>query len=308
MQHVFNSLAPVFIIVALGWGLRCLGFLQPATVKATNRLVYYLALPCLLFGVMATNEADLTGRGDVLALALGVTVAGILAAYAFASVLRLPGGAVGTFVQAGFRGNLAFVGLAVLNYSTPAGAPDPLPLAAIVLTVMVIFYNIVGVVVLLLSRHRFGPEALVKVAAQLATNPLIIACVAGGVWAALRLPMPVAAERTLEALGRMSLPLALLAIGATLEPGRAGGSLPAVLAASLIKLGLLPALGWLAGRWAGLSPVEMRVMLVFLATPTAAAAYVLAEQLGGPRELAAGSVAVSTLLSMVSLSAVLLVV
>ena len=78
--------------------------------------------------------------------------------------------------------------------------------------------------------------------------------------------------------------------------------------ASLLKVGVAPLLGWPLARWAGLSPDEMRITLLFLAAPTAAASFTLAGKLGGDEALAASSVVLSTVLSIVSLSAVLALV
>ena len=68
---------------------------------------------------------------------------------------------------------------------------------------------------------------------------------------------------------------------------------------------MVPLLGWPLARWAGLSPDEMRITLLFLACPTAAASFTLAGKLGGDEALAASSVVLSTALSIASLSAVL---
>jgi hypothetical protein len=66
--------------------------------------------------------------------------------------------------------------------------------------------------------------------------------------------------------------------------------------------------GWPLARAAGLFPDEMRITLLFLACPTAAASFTLAGKLGGDEALAASSVVISTLLSVLSISAVLALV
>jgi hypothetical protein len=302
-MEVFNSLAPVFLIVALGVVLRVLGFLTPPAVESINKLVYWVGLPCLLFEKVARARVDLTGRTDAIFAVLAVTTLCLLAAWFVGRLQRMSGPNLASLVHAAFRGNLAFVGLAVLFYSRHPGAPDPMPLGVIVLTCMVAYYNVVGVTVLLLGRHRFNLQTVLRMPLQLAANPLILSSVGGLLFVWLKLPLPTAAARTLEALGEIGLPLALLAIGATLNPGLIRRHVAPVLGGSLIKVLFAPLAGWLLARSIGLDGVETRIALVFLACPTAAAAYVLADQLGGDRELTAGIVALSTLLSTLSLSA-----
>jgi len=78
--------------------------------------------------------------------------------------------------------------------------------------------------------------------------------------------------------------------------------------ALLLAVAVTPLLTWPLARWVGLAPDEMRVALLFLATPTAAASFTLAGKLGCDEALAASSVVISTLLSIVSLTAVLVLV
>jgi len=59
------------------------------------------------------------------------------------------------------------------------------------------------------------------------------------------------------------------------------------------------------GLLVGLTPQEMRMALIYLATPTAVMSFVMAEQLGGDARLSADAVVVSTVLSLPALVAVL---
>jgi predicted permease len=301
-MNVFNSLAPVFCIVLLGAALRACGFLNQAGIAPVNRLVYWVGMPCLLFGEVARSDMAFAGRWDAIGAVLAATIACLALAWSIGRALGLRGPALASMAHAAFRGNLAFVGLAVLHYSAPADGPDPMPLAVIVLTIMVAFYNAAGVTVLLLGRHRLSFSALGRIAGSVASNPLLLSSLGGLAYRWLVPTLPIAADRTLEALGQISLPLALLAIGVQLDLGRMRGGWGAVLVASSIKVIVGPACVWLLARWIGLDALEQRVAVIFMACPTAAASYVLADQLHGDREVTAGIVALSTLLSIGSLS------
>jgi hypothetical protein len=134
-----------------------------------------------------------------------------------------------------------------------------------------------------------------------ARNPLVLACAAGLTWAALELPRPEAAVRTLDTVGRMALPLALLGIGATLSPEALRGRLADPLWATVLKVGLAPVAGYIAGRFLEMDPAHLSVALIFLACPAAAASYVMADQMDADADLAGGIIVISTALSLVSL-------
>lgn len=307
-MHVFHSLAPVFAILALGFALRRLGFVTPDLIRGTNRLVYWIGLPCVLFAKISDAPIRPGERGDAILVLLCCTAVCMAAGYLAAWCFGARGGTVGTVVQAAFRGNLAFVGLPVIIYSSAHGDADPtVPVAVILLSALVPLYNIFAVTALLASQHRLGAAAVRKVLLELATNPLVLAALGGVAWSLGGLSMPISLGRTLDALGQMALPLALLGVGAGLELRRVRDrDRGLTILASLIKVGLGPAAGYLLAGIVGLSPVETRIVCVYLACPTAAASYVLADQLGGERSLAAGTVALSTVLSLASLSLALL--
>jgi hypothetical protein len=105
----------------------------------------------------------------------------------------------------------------------------------------------------------------------------------------------------------VTLPLALLSIGGvlTLKGLRDHGRLSLV--ACGFKLVALPAAGWILMNAFGVSGVPFKMGILFLSLPTSTALYVLSSQLNSDTELASAAIALSTLISILSLSAALLV-
>ena len=304
---ILNTLAPVFLLIAAGAALQATKFVSPGFLKEANRVTYWLGLPALLFSQLAGSFRDAGGAGLMLTVMLGATVLVIFAAYGVARLLRVPGAAAGTFVQGGFRGNLAFVGLPVI-FSLPDS-----PLAwgvsartAAVLTVapMMVFYNIGGVVVLLLSQHPPGWGMVRPFARQLATTPPLLATLAGIIWALAGWTLPPAVDKALAALGEMALPLGLLGVGGSLVTVKLGARWHAPLGSALVKTVLSPLLGWAVGRALGLGAAEMKMVLILMATPTAIVSYTMALELKGDEPIAAGTISLSVLTSLVSLAVI----
>lgn len=307
-MQILNTLAPVFLLIAVGAGLQKSAFVSADFLKEANRVTYWLGLPALLFSQLATSFHQGEGAGVMLGAMFGATCLLVLASYGGAWLLRVPGPAVGTFVQAGFRGNLAFVGLPII-YSLPdtplAGGMSVRTAAVVTVAPMMVFYNTAGIVVLLLSQHELSWRMLRPFAKQLATTPPLVATFAGMVFAMAGWTLPSAVDKTFAALGEMALPLGLLGVGGSLVTARLGAHWPRPFGAALLKTVLSPVLGWVVGRALGLGGLELKVVTILMACPTAVVSYTVALELKGDEALASGSIVLSVFTSLLSLAAVL---
>ncbi|MFW5996849.1 MAG: AEC family transporter [Lentisphaeria bacterium] len=308
---VFSTLAPVFLIVALGAVLIQTGFVHRDLFNHTNRLVYWVGLPALLFYKTAEIPSDL-GEVVKIVIVLSAGLAGcLLLGYIVSLVWRMPAVIRGTFVQGAFRGNLAYVGLPVVLYAISGSESAGEGIAFLAIAPLIPLYNFAAVLVLSEGRGKSaadeekGGGAMAGVLWRILTNPLIIACVAGLLYSMAGLKLPAFVSRTCEAIGQMALPLALLGIGATLTFGAVKGVTGKSLAAASIKTLGAPLFGFMVASALQLSSLEMRIALLYLACPTAVTSYVMAQQMGGDDRLATGIVVVSTLMSAVSLWLVL---
>ncbi|MBC7365329.1 MAG: AEC family transporter [Undibacterium sp.] len=304
---ILNTLAPVFLLIAIGTGLQASGFLSAGFLKEANRVTYWLGLPALLFTQLVGSLHGAGGATGMLGGMLLATGGVIAVGYLVAGMMGVGEGVAGTFVQGAFRGNLAFVGLPIIYAMPDVTVVGGISLrAAAVLTVapMMVVYNVAGVMVLLLSQHRLGWAMLRPFLRQLATTPPLIASLAGIAFALLGWQLPVAVNRAFISLGEMALPLGLLGVGGSLVTVKFGGAWRAPLAAALLKTAVAPALGWVAGRWLGLGAVELKTMMIFLATPSAVISYTMAVQMKGDEMLASGAIVLSTLTSVVTLAVI----
>ncbi len=308
-MHIINTLAPVFLLIALGAVLRKARFLSAELITGLNRLVYWVGLPALLFYKIAIADYDFQTAGRTFMVVFLGMLASIVAAYIIAYLLRVPAASIGTFVQGAYRGNLLYIGLPIIIYSFHGSqnAEQMQNTAAIVLGFIVPFYNILAVIVLLASQHKIDRHIFTKIFRSVLANPLLIACVAGIIYSASALKIPIAAARTIEAVGQMALPLALLAIGATLAQGQITGQKNFAFIASIIKIALTPLIGFCFALLIGLGGGETRIALIYLACPTAVLSFIMAENLGGDAKMAAAIVFISTVLSIISIGIVVAV-
>ena len=306
-MQIINILAPVFLIIVLGVLLKRTNFLSAEFVSGLNNLVYWIGLPCLLFYEIVIAKYDGVAAKTTFLVVLGGMAGSIVAGYLIAGLLKIPAGAVGTFVQGAFRGNLMYIGLPIVLYSFAFDTQKEAMTntAVLVLAFIIPIYNIAAVIVLLASQHRIDRLIFGKILGQLVTNPLVIATAAAFLYKWAFGDLHLWLGRTISAIGNIALPLALLGIGGTLAEGKIAGRQGPALVASVIKCFVTPAVGLLLVYLLGLNSNEARIALIYLACPAAVVSYVMADQLEGDPKMAAATVLVSTCISVLSLGAVL---
>jgi predicted permease len=305
---VLNTLVPLLALITLGSALRRWNFAPPSFFREANRLLYWIAMPALLFYQTAEATIQAGAALRVFLTLLAGMAASIGIGYLVALLLRLPRMSVGAFVQGAYRSNLAYVGLPVVLLSLAASRGQPISdgdsLAVLSIAFLIPVYNLTAVVVLLAGRP-VEPEAgraAHQMVRAMATNPLVLSCAAGLLFLVFDWKLPPVVRQTCATLGQMGTPLALLSIGASLTFASLRYRLVPTSVASLLKVAVGPMIGYLVARWLGLSPMELRVALIFLACPTAAASYVMAQQLGSDDRLAGSIIVISTILSFPALA------
>jgi hypothetical protein len=289
MLTTFGALAPVFLLIALGWLLRARGFPGEAFWPAAERLVYYLLFPALLF--LTTASSELAGF-RVLPVAAAL-IGAILAVGALALALRpwLGVGDAGltTVFQGAIRNN-TYVGLGATG--TLYGDAG-LAVLGIVIFVVVATVNLLAVMALIYYGSK--PAGRRELLGSVARNPLILACLLGFTLNSLGVDLTGVPRDTLAILGQASLTLGLLCVGAGLELAHLGRNRLAALATCVLKLVLMPAATALACRLFGIEGLTAAVAVLFTAGPISASSYVLARQLGGDAPLMAGLITLTTI-------------
>jgi predicted permease len=293
MITIALSIAPIFLLILMGYGLRRGGIPSDEFWTLTDRLVYFVLMPALFFVMIAkTDLSDPNLIPFSATLYAGFFVA-VGAATALAIFLRYPGAQATSILQGASRFN-TFISLAVAE--TLYGSPG-LQLAVLGAAVLVPVVNltVVGLFSVLLPRP--GSPVVLGAAKSLATNPLILSILAGVAvnglgWA----PIPVLHD-TLSVLGQAALPIMLLCVGASLKlRGLSADLVPMAIAAG-IKLIVFPILIMGVALAFGLPPLTAQVALIYGALPTGVAAYTLARQMGGDAPLMAAMITVQTLMA-----------
>lgn len=289
-----NATVPMFCIMVLGYLLRRYTPLMPESfADAMNTFVFKVALPVQLFENLSTSDFHTIWDGGVVVFCFLVSLASILILLALSYFLR-DRSLQAEFIQAGYRGSQALLGAALMQ--NIYGSTGPL---ALVLIGAVPLYNVAAVVLLTLMTPggHLDRRTAAKTVRGIVTNPIILGIAAGLVWSLLRLPQPVMLQRGVESLAATATPLGLLALGASIDLGRAVGCWRPTLMATAFKLVLFAAAFLPLAVVLGYREEVLVVVLIMLASPTTVSCFSMARSMGHDGTLSSGAVMLTTLLS-----------
>ena len=289
---------PILVILILGVVLRRIGILTDAFVQAGSRLVFNVALPTLLFISISTTDFDQAANAGLILYGVLATLVVFVLAEWMASKTVHPPEDRGVVVQGAFRSNMGIIGLA---YCVNAYGDAGLVAASLYLGLVTIVFNILAVITL--NRALSKRRGLGDILRGIVTNPLIIGIVLALPVSYFELRLPAIALQSGRYFAEMTLPLALLCTGASLNFASLRDELSNTLQASVLKLIAVPVLITTGGMLLGFRGIELGVLFLMSAAPTAAASYVMVRAMNGNAVLAANIIALTTLGSIVATSA-----
>lgn len=139
-------------------------------------------------------------------------------------------------------------------------------------------------------------------------TPSIIAMMAAFIFLGFGVKIPYPLDKGLNIIGGLTTPLSMIVIGETLAAAKLKNILSDgwIYMVSSVRLLLLPAIAYLLFFW--LSPPEMalRILVLLVGMPCAAATTIFAQQFGGDTKLASGIVFMSTIFSIGTIPLIIL--
>lgn len=305
MISILAIVLPVFALVFAGWLVRQLGVMGPHATSELNRFVVYLALPALLFDIVAGSNWHTLWQPHFVA----VFTISTMAVFALTVALHA--------WRSGFDADAPVLGLATA-YPNTGYLGFPLLLAALgpssntltlIATIIVACILFAAAIVLIEVRLHAGShpmQVLGKVVRSLAKNPLIVAPVLAAFFPATGFAVPHPVEVFLKLLGAAASPCALVGLGLFLAQDRPPSERSHNgLTASLVVLKLIiqPALAWLLAVTVFPLNAPARHAAVLLAMlPTGTGPFMLAEFYGREAGLTARVILISTIVSIITIS------
>ena len=314
----FNAIAPVVLLILLGYWLKCRGFLSRDFLQKGNWLVFHVTLPSMLF----INVYKLGSLGDVnwrillfcLAMILALFALGFFYSMAVSREKRYRG----VIWQSTFRSNFAILGVAI---ASALGGGEAETMASVAATTCSALFNVLAVVSLSCFSGAEGQHSVKGAVKKIVRNPLIIGGVLGfgcllireiqrslfgSVVFALNVQLrPI--YTVVENLKSITTPFALLVLGGRFEYSAVKGLFKEIAATTLFRLLIAPVIGLgaaIALTKAGVLSCginEFPALVALFGSPAAVASAIMASEMGGDEQLATQIVVWTSLLSIVSL-------
>lgn len=304
MLLTFLTVVPIFAVIFAGWLARRIGVLGPQATSEVNRFVVYLALPALMFDVVARSQPEEIWRPDFIA-AFAIGAFAVFTVTIALSVWRGHGLATAAVdgLGAGYA-NTAYIGfpLMIACFGRDAGI---YAMIASLLTVCLLFA--VGIVVIEtgLQQGAGGLAMARKVAGRVLRNPIVAAPILGSIFPLTGMAMPKALDDFVALLGSAASPAALVALGLFLGERRSGPAPSKRTTGELVlfKLVAQPVLTWvLATQVFHASTFETHAAVLIAALPTGTGPFMLAEFYGREAGTTARVILISTILSIATVS------
>ncbi|GAB3107115.1 AEC family transporter [Aestuariicella hydrocarbonica] len=290
--------APIFLWLLLGGVLKVLGLLNEQWISRGSWFVFYVSLPVLMFTSMVRKPIAEVFEPTLLIVCLICTFSILALSRWWSTASRLTPEDATVMQQGALRGNLGIIGILLCLHAYGDGV---LTQVSLLMAMMTIVYNVVSVYIFVdgLNEGRLNLKLLFV---SLMKNPLIVAILASlpVAFASVRIPPEV--FQWTDGFVTVTLPIALICIGGTLSYRSVKNDVKLLLKTASLKLVLMPVIGILLVLLMGVQGQPLGVVFLLMASPTAAASFVMTKAYGGNAALAANIVVFTTLGSLLTIS------
>lgn len=291
MNVILSALVPVTFIISIGM---IAGRTLTLERKTLSQLAVYILTPALISSSL--YQARLS-TDSALGLILGYLITSILV-YGFSlgmsKLLKLKSGVQKSFIATCMFANTGNMGLPFATFALGEAGLDR-AIVCLIVSSLIIFST--GPALL----QGGGLADSLRLVVRL---PLIWAMIAGLVLRFFSIELPLRLDDGLDLLGSAAIPIALVVLGIQLSTTTFKIGLYEGITA-IIRLLVAPAIAYSVGRGLGLEVLDVQVLILQSAMPTAVNTVVLVTQFGGDASWAARTVVVSTAMSLVTLPLVL---
>ena len=306
-----NAVLPIVLTVAVGYGLKRIGWLNVTLSKALNKLVFRVFLPLMLFLNVYRIESLSLSYAGYLGYMIGVLAVVFFLVLPLIRWVTPDGRRRGVLLQASFRSNFALIGIPLAeSIAGTAGVQTATLTAAFVVPV----FNVLSVISLSIFGTGEKKPSVKKIFLDILTNPLIDSIALGFVFLGLRALFGrfgvafrpenlTVVWSVVEDLAGLATPLALLSLGSQFEFSAIRSQRKELTFALVMRHVVFPILGigsaylFFANTFdAG----QFAVLIAVFATPVAVSSVPMAQEMGSDSILAGQIVVFTTLLSSLS--------
>jgi len=306
MNEIVNSVLPLFVLILIGWAVVKLNYFKAEHAGVLTSFVFKTALPVLLMRTVAVADFhDAQPLKIWLTYFCGVatawTSAALIARHFFhrdrASAVII--GLSGTFA------NAAFIGIPLISHIV---GENGLIVLSLILAIHMPVMMVTGTVLVEHAKAQEGGamsnprKVAMTVLYNLVSSPLVIGLFIGAMLHVINVQLGGPPAVVINMIASMAAPVALISIGMTLTQYKIAGNVGLFSVVSAIKLLFLPAMVFALAHLFRLSDVATATLVLTGATPAGVNAFVLANQFGTGKNIAASTITLTTALGVLTVS------
>ena len=290
----FNIVIPLVLLMATGFLIRRVGLVSEDAFRIINRIVFYVGIPTLVFHGVVTDRTP--ARWQFALWVAGSVLVAFVLSMLLARVLTKDPAKRGTLAQAAYRSNDGIFGLAVAAALLGENNTGTM---AFTLVISASLFGLTGV--LCYELNRGGKIKFTKVLLNLLKNPILWAAALAFLVRFTGITLPYVILKPIEYFKSMCTPLGFLVLGGLLSFRSLREDWKLATIISAVKLIVFPvAVCSLAYFVGGLRGAELASIFIVFSAPTAMSCLPMAGELGGDVKLSGELIAVTTMLSLLT--------
>lgn len=294
-----NIISPVFFVLLIGYFAKQKGYIDNNFVDKGTWIVFYLALPFKLFYDVKNARIESLHPKYVAYILLGVIFIIFISIIIAKSLKIKDKRKLSAFVHCAYRSNFVYVGFPILDIIYN-GAPS-MEHMIVIISFGLTLYNISAIV--LLTYYSEAEEkriSILEIIIKILKNPMIAGVVFGAIFNFLHLPVYQGVDRAIEMVAKISTPMSLILIGASLNFESSKSDFRLMFISAFIKTVVAPALLIPIGVKLGFTNMELGIAYVFWATPCAANCFIFTKQMNSDYEFASKVITLSFIMSIIT--------
>ncbi len=316
-SYAFNAVAPILILVLIGYFLKNKGIFPEEFFKKLNKFAFdYCFAPMMFMNIYSIKHLEDIEFHFSAVLMIAIIVITLIS-MVLANIFTDKRERKGVLIQAGFRSNFAIIGLPLVEGLVGAGA---VVTAAAAQAPTILYYNIVSVYFFAVYSKNAN-VSIKSIVHSIVNNPMIQGITAALICLVIRRFIPVGADgnpvfsiqhnlswlyTTLGYLSRIGTPLCLIALGGLFNITDVPDMKKEIVAGTMMKLVMAPAIGFAIAfaaqsiGFVNLSPTHIGIFVAAFGAPVAVSSAAMASQMGADDTLAGQIVIWTCIFSMVT--------
>ncbi len=294
----FNAVAPLFILMMLGYVIKKLGVARKSDFDMINKLIFKIFLPVQLFYNIYTTSSIKTFDASIVLFILFGELAIFALGYLFVRFVIKDSKRRAPVLQGFFRSNFAILGIPLINSICGDKVTG---LTYLMVAIVVPLFNILAVFCFELFNTKKGNVSIRSLLIGVATNPLIIGCFLGLAFFLLKIKLPYVLEKAVGDVSKIATPLAIVAIGGSFTFKSIKNCAREVFITVFARLIFIPLLAVTLAVTSGFRGEELACVLIVYGGPIAISSFAMAQQMDCDEDVAANVVVFSSLFCILTL-------